>query len=669
MLYTEPMKKWPIWIVFWVGLPLWAQTLSDNWRYSAGDDAGWSAPDYDHSSWQLLPRNQLPEGEWPGVAWFRLDLDMRRTDTAFSGFRVGFYGDVQVYLDGELLSPISSINAAFTENDQPLLNSHTQKLYAIPPELLLGQGTGYLALRCEGLSWDNLSAARLPRFICIELGDLSDDLISQAAFVEKITFHQMLMIGLCLALSVVHGLMFFNYRRFRANLHYAGLNLSGAALVYLFFQLYLADTFAFWLLLQRSITALMSANMLCAVGLAHALTVGKSPKTYRWIASLFLLLSLWGLFQPFVLFEIQGSLVVIAFAEIGRVLLVIRRKKSNAPMASGRLLTWGALTSMAGFLIQLLVLNVPALEILEITALPLFLYSPLPIMLGMSLYLSHQFAQTNRHLAQRLVQVKELSKKATAQEVERIRLEAENHRKNQELEAARTLQLSLLPETLPSLPGYQVAVYMKTATEVGGDFYDFDTSGEIATAVIGDATGHGLKAGNMVIAVKTLFNAFSQIERPGEILERISPALAGLHFRAMFMSLTAIKFREDGLALSMAGMPPALIYRAASGLVEPCHHKNIPLGVFRGIKYGTLEVRLLPNDVMLLMTDGLMERFNPADVMFSLARIESVLAETAHETPEQIIYQLVQAGEIWAEGRANDDDITFMVLKRDSHKV
>ena len=81
--------------------------------------------------------------------------------------------------------------------------------------------------------------------------------------------------------------------------------------------------------------------------------------------------------------------------------------------------------------------------------------------------------------------------------------ETENERKTKELEEARQLQLSMLPKTLPQLPHLDIAAYMKTATEVGGDYYDFNVAIDgTLTVVLGDATGHGMRAGTMVTSAK-----------------------------------------------------------------------------------------------------------------------------------------------------------------------
>jgi serine phosphatase RsbU (regulator of sigma subunit) len=68
----------------------------------------------------------------------------------------------------------------------------------------------------------------------------------------------------------------------------------------------------------------------------------------------------------------------------------------------------------------------------------------------------------------------------------------------------------MLPKQLPQLPHLDIAVYMRTATEVGGDYYDFHIGMDgTLTVVLGDATGHGMKAGTMVTTTKSLFNVLA----------------------------------------------------------------------------------------------------------------------------------------------------------------
>ncbi|MEJ2049269.1 MAG: two-component regulator propeller domain-containing protein, partial [Calditrichota bacterium] len=92
--------------------------------------------------------------------------------------------------------------------------------------------------------------------------------------------------------------------------------------------------------------------------------------------------------------------------------------------------------------------------------------------------------------------IRESALRIKATEAEKRALEIENERKTKELEEARQLQLSMLPKEVPSLNGLEIAAFMRTATEVGGDYYDFIVQENgVLNVAFGDATGHGLQAG------------------------------------------------------------------------------------------------------------------------------------------------------------------------------
>lgn len=264
------------------------------------------------------------------------------------------------------------------------------------------------------------------------------------------------------------------------------------------------------------------------------------------------------------------------------------------------------------------------------------------------------FALENIRLIERMLE----------EERRRRELEAENELRAKELEEARQLQLSMLPKRVPQLPGIEIAAYMKTATEVGGDYYDFHLSDDgTLTVAIGDATGHGMKAGTMVTAVKGLFEAFAQQPDIIRIFEQTSTALKRMNLRSLFMAMTIIKLKGDRLTVSSAGMPPLLIYRAASGEIEEVAIRGMPLGSLTNYPYKQQELSISPGDVLALMSDGLPERFNFDNEMLDYASTRRAFASAANESPEAIIEHFVETGEAWAGGRPQDDDVTFVVLK------
>lgn len=246
----------------------------------------------------------------------------------------------------------------------------------------------------------------------------------------------------------------------------------------------------------------------------------------------------------------------------------------------------------------------------------------------------------------------------------REEIEAENEQRAKELEEARQLQISMLPKVIPQLPHLEIAAYMKTATEVGGDYYDFrlSASGEL-TIVVGDATGHGLKAGTVVTATKSLFNHLAETPDITEFFSHSSLALKRMNMRSLFMAMTVARVRGHKLTISSAGMPPVLIYRAATGEVVEVKLTGVPLGSVTSYRYRQEEFPLSSGDIVVLMSDGLPERFNPASEMLGYDQPKLALAESAALSAQAIIERMTHDAEVWADGHPLDDDVTFVVLK------
>ncbi|MBI3426805.1 MAG: SpoIIE family protein phosphatase, partial [Acidobacteria bacterium] len=204
------------------------------------------------------------------------------------------------------------------------------------------------------------------------------------------------------------------------------------------------------------------------------------------------------------------------------------------------------------------------------------------MILALSLYLAREYARTNENLEAQLVQVKQLSAAALGHE----KVKAENERRAAELEEVRQLQLSMLPKKLPSLPHLDIAAYMKTASEVGGDYYDFHLGEDgTLTIAVGDATGHGLKAGTLVSSVKSLFVSLAYHPDISHIFHRISAVLKEMKLRGLFMAMTMVKVNGNQMSVSIAGMPSVLIYRAQTGFVEEVVMRALPLGGMTKYQY------------------------------------------------------------------------------------
>ena len=288
------------------------------------------------------------------------------------------------------------------------------------------------------------------------------------------------------------------------------------------------------------------------------------------------------------------------------------------------------------------------------------------VLFGISCILAAHYTQKSRVVKRERekAKIREAELRAVAAESQARAIQAENERKTLELEEARKLQLSMLPKQLPMVPNLEIAVYMQTATEVGGDYYDFylNENGGL-TVVIGDATGHGLKAGTMVSVIKSLFIANASQSDTKSFFANCTRTIKQLHLGNLYMGLALIKIENDELLASVAGMPPIYIYRNETSKVEEIVLKGMPLGAVADFSYQDKRIKLHKEDVILLLSDGFPELFNERKEMFDYHRVKETFEKIGNLSPKKIIDHFVKVGEKWRKGGAQNDDVTFVVLK------
>lgn len=243
-------------------------------------------------------------------------------------------------------------------------------------------------------------------------------------------------------------------------------------------------------------------------------------------------------------------------------------------------------------------------------------------------------------------------------------IEAENERKSKELEEARQLQLAMLPKSIPEIANLDIAVYMKTATEVGGDYYDFKVQENgVLNIGIGDATGHGLQAGTMITLMKGFFTSDVARFSPQKFLEHCNGMIRDIKLGRILMSFSHLRFNSKSLLISSAGMPPIYFHHKKNNRTEEIMIQGLPLGAMGSPSYKLVEKQLNSGDTILLLTDGLPEQMNSHKVIFDYSRVLKYFDEIAENTPNDIINRLVQKANEWMNGTAQVDDITFVVIK------
>ena len=252
---------------------------------------------------------------------------------------------------------------------------------------------------------------------------------------------------------------------------------------------------------------------------------------------------------------------------------------------------------------------------------------------------------------------------AKRQQKERLR-KIEDERKNKELQAARELQQSMLPKENPKRSDLDIATFIRSSTEVGGDYYDFfpQENGTLVS-VCGDATGHGVTSGMMVSVTKAGLNGIDEV-KPNKILKRLNNVVKKIDLGTLRISLNIAEITTNKVFLSSAAMPPIYLYHSASETVEEFENNGLPLGGLRDEEF-VLETRNFEkDDVLIQLSDGLPEAPNTIGELYDYDRLKALIQASGHLTAQKIIDVLIESVDQWLAGNRNPDDITLVVIKR-----
>ena len=246
---------------------------------------------------------------------------------------------------------------------------------------------------------------------------------------------------------------------------------------------------------------------------------------------------------------------------------------------------------------------------------------------------------------------------------ERLR-QIEEDRKNNELAAARDLQQSMLPKENPKRADLDIATFIRSSTEVGGDYYDFFPQPDGGLfSVCGDATGHGVTSGMMVSVTKAGLNGISPV-KPNKILQRLNGVVKRIDLGTLRMSLNIAEITSDEVFLSSAAMPPIYLYKAATKQVEEFMNNGLPLGGLRDEDFVLENRKFEAGDVLVQLSDGLPEAPNLLGEMYDYERLRSLIQSSCHLSAQEIIDVLIKSVDDWMQGKRNPDDITLVVTKK-----
>lgn len=242
-----------------------------------------------------------------------------------------------------------------------------------------------------------------------------------------------------------------------------------------------------------------------------------------------------------------------------------------------------------------------------------------------------------------------------------------------ELEVAAQLQKDIMPLKSPSIAGLQVVAKTKSATELGGDSFDLFAAGGKTYIYIGDVTGHGVAAGLIMTMVNSLVRVFAEMYGSAyEITVRVNRYIKKHVKKSMFMTMTMLSWDEKTQKMTYvgAGHEHILIYRGATGECESILAGGVALGMVPDNSKLVSEkpIEISDGDFVVLYTDGITEARNAEGELYGLQRVIDAVKEYAPRYSAEGVHHHI-ASDVSAFMTGQDDDMTLIVIKRDSKNI
>ena len=249
----------------------------------------------------------------------------------------------------------------------------------------------------------------------------------------------------------------------------------------------------------------------------------------------------------------------------------------------------------------------------------------------------------------------------------------EHMRMSYALGLAQEVQQSLLPQSDPSLAGFDIAGASIYCDETGGDYYDFietNRGGQAGLAVVvGDVSGHGVSSALLMATARALI--MLRASMPGEAASIISDVNRHLSLDTAktgnFMTFFYSELTELGTEVRWvrAGHDPAIVYDPLMDAFDELKGQGVPLGFDESIEYDSFRRPIEPGQIIVIGTDGIWETHNRTGEMFGKEALMEIIRNNHTASARQIVDTVTEALEQFRGDDAPEDDITLVVIKVD----
>ncbi len=238
----------------------------------------------------------------------------------------------------------------------------------------------------------------------------------------------------------------------------------------------------------------------------------------------------------------------------------------------------------------------------------------------------------------------------------------------QEFGLAQRIQQSLLPESPPQIPGWDIAGFSHPADATGGDFFDYlDVGDGRLTVAVGDVSGHGLGPAILAASAHSYLHALtSTLDDQQDIMLALNRLLIADTPEDQFITLmyVSIDLATNELYYDGAGHPPTLVFDQNGNLKHELASVEPPLGWFDNIKFSPIApTKLATGDIVVILTDGILEAMDAAHKPLGQNRVVKVVQANASKSAEDIATAIYSAALEHSSHTSPKDDMTLVVMR------
>lgn len=380
------------------------------YHFHEGDNPYWANPIYNDSNWQKFPLNNFPEDAWTGVGWARLTV---RVDTSLQeiplGLKLHFVGAVEIYIDGNKIHSYGKIGKNVDDEKAIFVFEHPEiAVFSFRPSPVddNGYSTHVIAIRTSNfIIHDGILKGLSPIFE-LKIGSI-EDFRAEVKNISRIaSIHQMFILGVLLAFSIIHLLLYLYNKKFKPNIYFAVLTFFIAFLIFFRFERIFIDEADVIIWNLRLFNLMGVLTFLAFLRFTYFLVYEQLPKIYFLFSLLGACLYIWFVFKPIAAWDYVTILFMIIIFEMWRVIITSRLKKRSLLFEHSWIILFGLLPFTFSSIYKVLVILVDFPELWNFIRFPYTYYSLLVVLLSMSVFLARNFAKTNKDLEYQLEQVK-----------------------------------------------------------------------------------------------------------------------------------------------------------------------------------------------------------------------------------------------------------------------